>query len=206
MLQTFWWQNLLCLLLSSQVWSHYSSKPPTRQRLCPVLQPSVSTVMEKQYTFKGQSLENGLFCVLQALGNILLQRHKASMTTHRQQSTSAKSLSHVRLCETPMACSPPGSSEHGILQARILEQVAISFSNRAQELQLNEYIQYAVRFGLLCYSSMLMIIEQKICCASYLRGRLSGDEVIQRHKVLKAQVRKEALARTLLVTAVKSAL
>ena len=101
MLQTFWWQNLLCLLLSSQVWSHYSSKPPTRQRLCPVLQPSVSTVMEKQYTFKGQSLENGLFCVLQALGNILLQRHKASMTTHRQQSTSAKSLSHVRLCETP---------------------------------------------------------------------------------------------------------
>ena len=52
-------------------------------------------------TFKGQSLENGLFCVLQALGNILLQRHKASMTRHRQQSTSAKSLSHVRLCETP---------------------------------------------------------------------------------------------------------
>ena len=52
-------------------------------------------------TFKGQSLENGLFCVLQALGNILLQRHKASMTKHRQQSTSAKSLSHVRLCETP---------------------------------------------------------------------------------------------------------
>ena len=31
------------------------------------------------------------------------------------------------LCE-PMDCSPPGSSIHGILQARILEQVAISFS------------------------------------------------------------------------------
>ena len=27
-----------------------------------------------------------------------------------------------------MDCSPPGSSAHGILQARILEQVAISFS------------------------------------------------------------------------------
>ena len=27
-----------------------------------------------------------------------------------------------------MACSPPGSSAHGILQARILEGVAISFS------------------------------------------------------------------------------
>ena len=33
-------------------------------------------------------------------------------------------LSHARLCET-MDCSPPGSSVHGIFQARILEQVAI---------------------------------------------------------------------------------
>ena len=28
----------------------------------------------------------------------------------------------------PMGCSPPGSSVHGILQARILEWTAISFS------------------------------------------------------------------------------
>ena len=28
----------------------------------------------------------------------------------------------------PMDCSPPGSSIHGILQARILQSVAISFS------------------------------------------------------------------------------
>ena len=32
------------------------------------------------------------------------------------------------LCDA-MDCSPPGSSVHGILQARILEWVAISFSN-----------------------------------------------------------------------------
>ena len=31
-----------------------------------------------------------------------------------------------------MGCSPPGSSVHGILQARILEWVAISFSARDQ--------------------------------------------------------------------------
>ena len=31
------------------------------------------------------------------------------------------------LCN-PMDCSPPGSSVHGILQTRILEWVAISFS------------------------------------------------------------------------------
>ena len=37
----------------------------------------------------------------------------------------------AQLCPTlcdPMDCSPPGSSIHGIFQARILEWVAISFS------------------------------------------------------------------------------
>ena len=37
----------------------------------------------------------------------------------------------AQLCPTlcdPMDCSPPGSSAHGILQARLLEGVAISFS------------------------------------------------------------------------------
>ena len=34
------------------------------------------------------------------------------------------------LCD-PMDCSPPGSSVHGILQARILEWVAISFSRES---------------------------------------------------------------------------
>ena len=52
-----------------------------------------------------------------------------------------KSLSHVRL-ETPwtVAClcdpvdsSPPGSSLHGILQARVLEWVAISFSRGSSQ-------------------------------------------------------------------------
>ena len=38
-----------------------------------------------------------------------------------------QSLSRVHLCN-PMDCSPPGSSVHGILQARVLEWVAISFS------------------------------------------------------------------------------
>ena len=33
----------------------------------------------------------------------------------------------LTLCD-PMDCSPPGSSVHGILQTRILEWVAISFS------------------------------------------------------------------------------
>ena len=39
----------------------------------------------------------------------------------------AESLSRVRLCK-PMDSHPPGSSVHGILQARMLEWVAIPFS------------------------------------------------------------------------------
>ena len=38
-----------------------------------------------------------------------------------------KSLSRVRLCD-PTDCNPPGSSIHGIFQARVLEWVAVSFS------------------------------------------------------------------------------
>ena len=39
-----------------------------------------------------------------------------------------KSLSHVQTLWDPLDCSLPGSSLHGILQATVLEWVAISFS------------------------------------------------------------------------------
>ena len=38
----------------------------------------------------------------------------------------------LTLCD-PVDCSPQGSSVHGILQARILEWVAISFSRRSSQ-------------------------------------------------------------------------
>ena len=40
----------------------------------------------------------------------------------------AKSLQLCLILSSAMDCSPPGSSVHGILQARILDWVAISFS------------------------------------------------------------------------------
>ena len=45
----------------------------------------------------------------------------------RGESKSEVAQSCPTLCD-PMDCSPPGSSIHGILQVRILEWVAISFS------------------------------------------------------------------------------
>ena len=45
------------------------------------------------------------------------------------------------LCN-PMDCSPPGSSVHGILQARILERVAISFSRGSSQLRDQTWVSY----------------------------------------------------------------
>ena len=42
-------------------------------------------------------------------------------------------LSHVQLFVTPLDCSPPDSSVHGIFQAWILEWVAISSSRRSSQ-------------------------------------------------------------------------
>ena len=48
----------------------------------------------------------------------------------KEQSVCEVAQSCPTLCD-PMDCSLPGSSAHGILQARILEWVAISFSRRS---------------------------------------------------------------------------
>ena len=38
----------------------------------------------------------------------------------------------------PMDCSPPGSSVHGIFQARVLEWGAIAFSKKKEEDTMNQ--------------------------------------------------------------------
>ena len=48
----------------------------------------------------------------------------------------------VQLFYDPMDCSPPGSSVHGISQARILEWVAISFSRGSSQIRDQTWISY----------------------------------------------------------------
>ena len=55
-----------------------------------------------------------------------------------------KLLSHARVFCDPVDCSPSASSVHGISQARVLEWVAISFSNQSTMPQL--FIIYPSRF------------------------------------------------------------
>ena len=50
-----------------------------------------------------------------------------------------KSLSRVQTLHEPMDCSLPGSSAHGIFQARVLEWGAIAFS---KEYLKNIYIYF----------------------------------------------------------------
>ena len=53
-----------------------------------------------------------------------------------------QSLSHVQLFCEPVDCSLPDFSIHGILQARILEWVAISFSSFMHIYHLIQYFQH----------------------------------------------------------------
>ena len=61
----------------------------------------------------------------------------------------------IKLCPTlcdPMACSPPGSSVHGISQVRILEWDAISFSRDLPNLRIEPMSPaWQVDSILLCY-------------------------------------------------------
>jgi len=75
------------------------------------------------------------------------------------QCRKVKSESEVaQLCPTlsnPMDCSPPGSSVHGIFQARVLEWVAIAFSN---------YINY-IRFTYYIYIKILYVLGFPVGCS-----------------------------------------
>ena len=52
----------------------------------------------------------------------------------------AKSLQSCPTLSNPMDCSPPGSSVHGILQARVLEWGAIAFSDVLSRKQQKKII------------------------------------------------------------------
>ena len=54
--------------------------------------------------------------------------------------------SYLILCD-PMDCNPPGSSVHGIFQARILEWVAIPFSRGSFQLRDQTHLSYVSCIG-----------------------------------------------------------
>ena len=66
----------------------------------------------------------------------------------------------------PMDCSPPGSSVHGIFQARVLEWGAIAFSEKAQCPPLNSPATFLDSWK--CYFTLLLLYT--CICVVYVIG------------------------------------
>ena len=80
----------------------------------------------------------------------------------------------VQSCLTlrdPMDCSLPGSSIHGIFQARVLEWGAIAFSERLIMLTKNDRVMNTY-FLLGIVSVVLYVCDPALCLHQYLKGLL----------------------------------
>jgi len=84
---------------------------------------------------KVENVESGMTFESAFLGQChhnTLVMHPVSQAREYFECLYSRLFSHVRLCNT-MDCSPPGSSIRGIILARILQWVAISFSQEDEE-------------------------------------------------------------------------
>ena len=103
-------------------------------------------VVWHQWTWVGANSRRwwrtGKPAVLQSMGS---QRVRHHWGTEQQQWKRVLLLLVAQLCLTlcsPMDCSPPGSSVHGIFQARILEWVAISYSRGSSWPRDQTHVSY----------------------------------------------------------------
>ena len=96
----------------------------------------VSLTLDVGFLFNGCSSKAQPLLLALDEGYLLMATHPdlehgiAPLGPMKLKSESEVAQSCPTLCD-PMDCSPPGSSVHGILQARILEWVAISFSRES---------------------------------------------------------------------------
>ena len=86
------------------------------------------------------------------------------------------------LCD-PMDWRPPGSSVHGILQARILEWVAISFSRGSSWPRDQTWVSYTGRQILYCWAIRealwkLMIVNSLLCLGLVIRVASSLNLIV----------------------------
>ena len=84
-------------------------------QLCPTVRPHRRQPTRLPRPWDSPGKNTGVGC------HLLLQCMKVKSESEVAQSCPTLS--------DPMDCSPPGSSVHGVFQARVLEWVAISFSN-----------------------------------------------------------------------------
>ena len=76
---------------------------------------------------------------------LIFKSSTKSLEIPSSQAAVVQLLSRVQRFFNPMDCSPPGSSAPGILQARILEWVAISFSRGSSQPRDQTRVSYTGR-------------------------------------------------------------
>ena len=127
-----------------QGWSSLSSVSACRAQKGSCLQGS-GAGMQTQYNKCSRKLRSALSLEKQNTKSGWCREHNQGKTPKQKilgavlrgpECLKVKSLSRVRLFVPPpptMDCSLPGSSIHGIFQARVLEWVAISFSRASSQ-------------------------------------------------------------------------
>ena len=83
----------------------------------------------------------------------------------------AKSLQSCPTLSDPMNCSLPGSSVHGIFQARVLEWVAIAFSGNVPS--------HSVFFHLFPVCFFKSTKSEKFLSGSEINGEITGLIIIE---------------------------
>ena len=83
--------------------------------------------------------QGSLLCSFMAVWASLVAQMVKNLPAMQEKVKVLLTQSCLTLCD-PMDCSPPGSSVPGILQARILEWVAMLFSRDLPDLELNPHL------------------------------------------------------------------
>ena len=98
---------------------------------------------------------------------------------------------HTQLCPTlwdPMDCSPPGSSVHASFQARVLKQVAISFSRWSSWPRAKTHMSYISCIGRrILYHQATWLRTRQIQCKRKTKEqklKLTSRETILDKKIL----------------------
>ena len=75
----------------------------------------------------------------------------------------------------PMDCSPPGSSVHGIFQARVLEWVANAFSIGSQEADITEVTEHACTHVVYTHNGILFSFQKKVILSDAITWMILED-------------------------------
>ena len=111
--------------------------------------------------------------------SLLCQRHQEFYSPFigilLRVSAAAKSLQACPTLCDPMGCSTPGSSVHGIFQARVLEWGAIAFSGIQCYQNLNQWQRRVLNVLIWFFSSIYLVLFMLFL---FLLIQVGGQDVI----------------------------